>query len=106
MKFEKFTVKSREAIADAQQLAGKLGNPEIRAGHVLIALLQQENGIVPSVLRRVGADPELMQGEVAKLVDGYSKVRGGSQAMPSTDFQAALVAAENESKKLGDTHVS
>ena len=46
MKFEKFTVKSREAIADAQNLAGRLGNPEIRPGHIVISLLHQEGGVV------------------------------------------------------------
>ena len=50
MKFEKFTIKDREAIADAQRMAGQLGNPEIRPGYLLGALLTQEGGIVPSVI--------------------------------------------------------
>jgi ATP-dependent Clp protease ATP-binding subunit ClpB len=106
MKFEKFTVKSREAIADAQQLAGKLGNPEIRPGHLLAALFNQENGIVGSVVRKMGVDPELLAGENAKIVDSYSKVSGGSQANLARDLHAALDAAETESKKLGDSHIS
>jgi ATP-dependent Clp protease ATP-binding subunit ClpB len=106
MKFEKFTVKSREAISDAQNLAGRMGNPEIRAGHLLAALLEQENGIVPSVLRRMNVSPEQVQGEVARLVDGYSKVMGGSKAGVSRDLQAALDLAEAESKKHGDSHIS
>ena len=58
MKFEKFTVKSREAIADAQRMAGKLGNPEIRPGHLLGALLTQEDGVAPKVIEKVGIEVE------------------------------------------------
>ena len=61
MKFEKFTTKSREAIADSQNLAGRLGNPEIRPGHLLVVLLDQDGGVVPSVLRNLGANPEMLQ---------------------------------------------
>ena len=52
MKFERFTVKAREAIADAQALAGKLGNPEIRPHHLLTVLLTQDKGVVESLVKR------------------------------------------------------
>ena len=65
MAFEKFTIKSREAIAEAQRLAGRLGNPEIRCGHLLAALLNQDGGVVPSILQNVGVKPDLVIGEVA-----------------------------------------
>jgi ATP-dependent Clp protease ATP-binding subunit ClpB len=106
MKFEKFTVKSREALSDAQSLAGRLGNPEIRPGHLLVALLQQDQGIVPSVLNAVGAKPELVLQDAAAEVDAYSKVSGGSKAQTSREFQAVIDTAEGESKKLGDSHIS
>ena len=50
MKFERFTVKAREAIADTQNLAGKFGNPEIRPAHLLMVLLTQEKGVVPNLV--------------------------------------------------------
>jgi ATP-dependent Clp protease ATP-binding subunit ClpB len=106
MKFEKFTVKSREAIADAQNLAGRLGNPEIRPGHLLLTLLQQEKGVVPSILQTIGVKPNLVMNEAAKIVDSVSKVSGGSKAAISRDLQAVLDSAERETKKLGDSHVS
>jgi len=106
MKFEKFTVKSREAIADAQNLAGRLGNPEIRPGHLLLTLLQQDKGVVPSILQTIGVKPDLVMAEAAKIVDGYSKVSGGSKAAISRDLQAVLDTAERETQKLGDSHVS
>ena len=80
MKFEKFTVKAREAIADAQRMAGRLGNPEIRPGHLLAVLLTQEGGVVPSVLRNAAISVERLEAGVAGIIDAYSKVRGGTQA--------------------------
>ncbi|TNE87024.1 MAG: ATP-dependent chaperone ClpB [Deltaproteobacteria bacterium] len=106
MKFEKFTTKSREAISDSQNLAGRLGNPEIRPGHLLVVLLDQEGGVVPSVLRNLGVNPELLQQKGAEIVDGFSKVAGGSKAQLSREFQALLDDAERESKALGDSHIS
>jgi len=106
MKFEKFTVKSREAISDAQNLAGRLGNPEIRPGHLLAVMMQQENGVVPSILKTIGINPDVVLHEAAQIVDGYSKVSGGSKAGISRDLQTVLDVAEKESKKLGDSHIS
>ncbi|MCO4747556.1 MAG: ATP-dependent chaperone ClpB [Proteobacteria bacterium] len=106
MKFEKFTTKSREAISDSQNLAGRLGNPEIRPGHLLVCLLDQDGGVVPSVLRNLGANPDLLQQKGAELVDGYSKVSGGSKAALSREFHSVLDGAETEAGKLGDSHIS
>ena len=74
MKFEKFTVKGREAISDAQQLAGRLGNPEIRPGHLLATMLVQDGGIIGSVVKNIGVNPEELEAKTAMIIDGYSKV--------------------------------
>ena len=106
MRNEKFTTKGLEAVADCQRVAGRLGNPEIRCGHLLLVLLDQDDGIVPSVVRAIGLDPQMLKADSAVLVDGFSKVSGGMKAALSREFQAALDAAEAESKKLKDTHIS
>ncbi len=74
MAFEKFTVKAVEAIADAQRLAAKMGNPEIRPAHLLLCMLEQDKGVVPNLLRKIGAEPGLLKGQCAQLVDGLPKV--------------------------------
>jgi ATP-dependent Clp protease ATP-binding subunit ClpB len=104
--YEKFTTKVREIIAESQRLAGRLGNPEIRPGHMLLAMLDQDGGIAPSLLDHAGARADLIQQQAAVIVGSYSKVSGGSQAAVSRDMQAALDAAEREAKKVGDTHIS
>lgn len=106
MKFEKFTVKAREAIADAQRMAGRFGNPEIRPGHLLAAMLVQEDGSIPRIVKHLGVRGESLDEETAGLIDGYSKVSGGAKAALSRDFQAVLDSAEQEAKKMGDSHIS
>ena len=106
MKFEKFTVKSREAISDAQQLAGRLGNPEVRAAHLLLALLDQDEGVVPRVLQALGANVDLVKSLTAEIIDSFSKVSGGNKAQASREFLAAVSDAEKEANNVGDTYIS
>ena len=80
MKFEKFTVKAREAVSDSQNLAGKYGNPEIRSEHMLMVLLTQDKGVVPGLIGRIGADLEGLKRGAAQLLDKLPKVSGGAQA--------------------------
>ena len=94
MAYEKFTVKAVEAIAESQRIAGRLGNPEVRPGHLMLALLDQDKGIVPNLLRRIGSDPEALKRDTARVVDGYSKVHGGTKAGVSRPLQSALDHAE------------
>jgi len=106
MKFERFTVKAREAIADAQNLAGRLGNPEIRPHHLLSVLLTQERGVVQSLLKHVGVQIDQLEREGAALLDKLSKVSGGSKAGMSRQFQKVLDNAEELARELGDTHIA
>jgi ATP-dependent Clp protease ATP-binding subunit ClpB len=106
MKFEKYTVKSREAIADAQNLAGRMGNPEIRPGHLVVALLLQDGGVVPSIIRHIGLKTEMIAENAGVLVDSYSKVSGGTKAALSRDFKKVLGTSEQDAKRLGDSHIS
>jgi ATP-dependent Clp protease ATP-binding subunit ClpB len=106
MAHEKFTVKSREAIAEAQRLAGRLGNPEIRCGHLLASMLNQDGGVVPSILQNVGVKSEAVLDQVATIVDSYSKVSGGTKAQISRELQGAVDAAEADAKNMKDSHIS
>ena len=90
MRFEKFTIKAREAIAEAQRIAGRLGNPEVRPGHLLMAMVVQEEGVVPRLCNFLGVPMDAVERETAQVVDSYSKVSGGSKAAVSRELQAAL----------------
>ena len=56
MQPDRFTVKSQEAVAAAQQLAAERRNPEVAPAHLLVALLAQEDGLVVPILQKLGAD--------------------------------------------------
>jgi len=106
MKFEKYTLKAREAIADAQRMAGKLGNPEIRPGHLLAAMLTQDDSVIPKICNFIGVSQDVLEREAAKVLDSYSKVSGGSKAGVSRELQSVLDSAESESKTYGDSHIA
>ena len=106
MNFDRFTVKAREAIADAQNLAGKYGNPEIRPQHLLMVLLTQEKGVATSLLSQSGVDTPGLTRAAAQLVDELPKVHGGTKANMSRQLQQVLDVADKEARQLGDTHVA
>lgn len=106
MNYDRFTVKAREAIGDAQKLAGKQGNPEIRPHHLLMVLLTQEKGVVNSLLKHVGVGVQQITREAARLLDQLPKVSGASQARVSRQLQDVFAKADGVARELGDSHVA
>ena len=105
---DRFTIKSQEALAAAQRLAGARHNPEVTPQHLLVALLEQDGGIVVPVLRRAGADPERVRRGVNEALDAQPKVTGEASASPALgqDLIRLLQAADDEARGLGDEYVS
>jgi ATP-dependent Clp protease ATP-binding subunit ClpB len=106
MKFDRFTVQARAAMAEAQQRAGRIGNPEVRPGHLLAAMLEQEEGVIGRVCRFLGISPEAVATAADAIVNGYSKVSGGGKALLSREIQTVVDVAEAEAKHFGDTHLT
>jgi ATP-dependent Clp protease ATP-binding subunit ClpB len=106
MRFETFTVKSRQILSDAQKLAENLGNPEVRCAHLLATMLTQENGVAPSLLRKIGADPGGLGTDLAGIVESFSRVSGGSRPMLSREVRSATDVAKKQAKSRGDSHVT
>jgi ATP-dependent Clp protease ATP-binding subunit ClpB len=108
MQADRFTVKSQEALAAAQRLAGARHNPEVGPPHLLLALLEQEGGIVAPVLRRAGADPERVRRRANEAADQLPTVTGETSATPA--LGSALIdllkAAEDQARGMGDEYVS
>ena len=78
MNLEKYTQKSQEASLGAQRLAEELNHQTIEPAHLLLALLQQEEGVVPAIVTKVAGSPLGLKEELQKEVDGRPKVYGGS----------------------------
>jgi len=105
MSLDKFTKKAKEVLQSATQEALTRGNPETRPAHILLAMLDQENGVVPSVLRKASTDPQNLRGRVEQLLDSASKVSGGASPRPSRESQQILAEAPKLAKGFGDAFV-
>jgi ATP-dependent Clp protease ATP-binding subunit ClpB len=106
---DRFTIKSQEAIQAAQQLAEERGNPQTGAEHLLAVLLEQEEGIVLPVLRKLGVEPGAVRQSVNQALDALPKLSGGSSGEPtgvSSDLAQILRDAEKAMRELGDQYVS
>jgi len=106
MQFDKFTIKSREAVAAAIESARQAGAPELYPEHLLIALIQQEEGVVPSLLQRIGVRPADVIGTLEQSLRSKPRVSGSTQLGESPALRKALDGALNEARQMGDEYVS
>src|SRR5437879_1373928 len=107
MRLDKFTIKAQEAIQAAQSVADKLGQQEILPEHVLATLLDQEGGIIPPLLQKLGTDPRALRAELQEALDRLPKVQGGSgQPVVSKRLSKAVDRAQEEAQRLKDEYVS
>src|SRR4051794_18902831 len=107
MHLDRFTIKSQEALQAANSLAANRRNTETAPEHLLAALLEQSEGIVLPILRKLGAQPEAIRADVNAALDALPTITGGT-AEPSTarELIAVLRAAEREAGKLNDEYIS
>src|SRR5689334_830263 len=110
MDINRFTEKAAEAVRAAQTLATRYSNQQIEVEHLLLALLEQQGGLVPSSLTRAGINVDTLRAAIARDVDRLPKVTGPSGPVDQVYITARLnklfVAAEDEAKKLKDEYVS
>jgi ATP-dependent Clp protease ATP-binding subunit ClpB len=110
MDLNRYTEKSQEAIRGAQTLAARLSHQQVDNEHLLLALLEQENGLAPSILLKAGVNLESAHRRLMAELDKLPKVQvsgGSSQGMYLTQRLAAVIGnAEQEAKKLKDDFVS
>ncbi len=107
MNFEKYTQKSREAIIRAQQLAREMNHQAIEPMHLLYALLEQEEGVVPAIVTRIAGSPVALKEEVKKELERKPKVYGGNVDVGlSRPAAEVLDAAERYAKGMQDEYVS
>ena len=102
---ERLTVKSSEALNEAVSLARRAGNPVIYDLHLLLALLQQDEGIVVPLLQKIGVNIESVRVEATRELARAPK-QSGAQPTLSRELNQVLDRAEEEAKKLGDEYVS
>src|SRR5690349_1745590 len=108
MQPDRFTVKSQEAVAAAQRLAQEFSNSEVAPPHLLLALLEQDDGVVVPVLQRLGVDADDAHERAGEAVDELPKLTGNTvpDVRPSSQFVWVLQQAEKESTGFGDEYIS
>ena len=106
MDYEHFTLKMQDALQNASALAQKNDHSEIGLEHLLFSLLEQQDGIVPPVIERIGCDLKNLKNQVKSLLDSYPRVTGNAQMRLSGEAEKVLAKAENEMSKLNDQYLS
>src|SRR3954453_17720787 len=107
MQPDRFTIKSQEAIAAAGSLAEPRPHPQLPPGHLLVVLLEQEDGVVVPVLGKLGANLPAVRSEARAALDALPRVsQGGESAGPSSELVRVLRDAESEMRALKDDYVS
>jgi len=107
MQLDKLTVKSQEALSQAQTIARQLGHGVIEPAHVLRALVEQPEGTTAPILQKLGAAPEALRGRLDAELARLPKVSGAAaQARMSDALGKALDTAFQEAEKLQDEYVS
>lgn len=105
MNIQKFTQKSIEAVQGCEKIALEYGNQEIEEEHFLVALIRQENGLIPKLLEKMGISLPDFLGAVEQKIASRPKVQGG-QPYVGQDLNKALINAEDIAKHMGDDYVS
>ena len=108
MQFDKFTLKSQEAIQTAQQLAQKSSNQEIHPCHLAKAIIEQPDGVVVPVLQKIGATPSLILMELNRLIDQLPKVSGSGAGhiYASAELSRVLDHSLTAAQQMQDDFVS
>ncbi|MBF6214959.1 ATP-dependent chaperone ClpB [Nocardia puris] len=101
------TTKTQAALTAALQAASAAGNPEIRPAHLLVALLDQTDGIAAPLLKAVGVDPAAVRREAQDIVDRLPRATGATTTPQlGREALAAITAAQRLATELGDEYVS
>ena len=108
MRSDRFTLKSQEALEQAQNIAATRGNPQVDTEHLLLALLSDDSGICTEILKKLGADPDRIRNEALQTVERMPRQSGSetSDRYYSNQLKAVLEASFREMEQLKDEYVS
>jgi ATP-dependent Clp protease ATP-binding subunit ClpB len=106
IRFDKFTLKSQEALQAAQAHAQEKGNPQLAPEHLLWALIQQKDGVVLPVLQKLGANIQVLAKDLASAVAKLPQVQGQAEIGLSPALGRVLQEAQKEADQFKDEYVS
>lgn len=106
MNYEQMTLKMQDALQSASSLAQQRDHSEIGNEHLLYAMLNQKDGMIPPLVERIGLEPSSLQKNLENLLDKYPVVKGQTQMSLSSSAQKVLAKAEKEMASLKDQFLS
>jgi ATP-dependent Clp protease ATP-binding subunit ClpB len=107
MKLDKLTVKAQESIAAARDLAMTMHHAEVRPEHLLAALLEQDGGIVPRILGKLGADPRMVRADLARALEKLPRAHGAALDIDAgRAFKDVWETAGREAEAMKDEFIS
>ncbi|QDU90674.1 Chaperonin protein ClpB [Pirellulimonas nuda] len=105
-RFDKLTIKAQESVQRAQELAAERGNPQIEPLHLLLALVDETDGVVRPLLDKLGVNAGQLRGIVQSELGRIATVSGGAPPAPSKELQAVFDAAQAKADEMRDEFVS
>jgi ATP-dependent Clp protease ATP-binding subunit ClpB len=105
-RFDKFTVKAQEALQATQDIAARHGNQQMEPVHLLLALVEQPEGIVPGILQRLGVAPSAVSQEAEKAIEQLPKVGGTTDRYLSPGLKEVFDQSFQETAQFKDEFVS
>lgn len=108
MRFDKLTIKAQEAVQEALHIAERYRHPAVDSEHLMLALLQQDGGVVPSILQKLGVMPRLIQNALEQELSRRPQISGASAVGGQITQRLKVVfdAAFDEAMRLKDEYVS
>ena len=106
MNYEQFTIKAQEALQNATVIAQQEDHGEIGTEHVLLALLQQKDGLIPPLIERIGVSLQSVVTQAESLVKSNPRIHGNIQLSLSSQMSRVLAKADKEAAMLKDEYLS
>ena len=104
---QNFTQKSMSAISEAHNFAIRYKHSEIKTEHLLLALINQMDGLIPNILQKMGINPVELTKKLEAKLNSMPKIEGGvGEARPNAEVNRIIVGAEDYAKKMGDSYIS
>lgn len=106
MNMNKFSLKSQNALENAQSLALEYNHAQVEPEHLLVSLLTQEDGLARNILAKLEADPDAVESRVREVLGAMPKVTGQSQVYLSRELTAVLNEAQKTADRMKDEYVT
>ena len=104
---QNFTQKSMSAISEAHNFAIRYKHSEIKTEHLLLALINQMDGLIPNILQKMGINPAELTKKLEAKLNSIPKIEGGvGEVRPNAEVNRIIVGAEDYAKKMGDSYIS